>query len=115
LQKRVLREKHPNTITAIADLALTWWQQGQSDKAELIIMIPSIRKRRLIYRRKRRFLEVGTRNIYMEAVTNGVGGRGVAQQTLKGHSDWDFKIPLATSLPVSVLVGYLLYYNCLCF
>jgi tetratricopeptide (TPR) repeat protein len=34
LQKEVLGEKHPDTITAMANLAATWQQQGRSDKAE---------------------------------------------------------------------------------
>ena len=31
LRKSVLGEKHPDTIRAMANLALTWWQQGRSD------------------------------------------------------------------------------------
>jgi Tetratricopeptide repeat len=34
LQKKVLGEKHPETIRAMANLALTWWQQGRSSEAE---------------------------------------------------------------------------------
>jgi Tetratricopeptide repeat len=34
LQKKVLGEKHPETIRAMANLASTWWQQGRSSEAE---------------------------------------------------------------------------------
>jgi tetratricopeptide (TPR) repeat protein len=34
LRKAVLGEKHPDTVEAMANLALTWWQQGRSDAAE---------------------------------------------------------------------------------
>ena len=34
LHKEVVGLKHPNTISAMANLASTWQQQGRSDKAE---------------------------------------------------------------------------------
>jgi tetratricopeptide (TPR) repeat protein len=34
LRKTVLGEEHPDTVQAMANLALTWWQQGRSDAAE---------------------------------------------------------------------------------
>jgi hypothetical protein len=45
LQKEVLGEKHPDTITAMANLALTWRQQGRSNEAEqLQIEVLELRK-----------------------------------------------------------------------
>jgi Tetratricopeptide repeat len=41
----VLGEKHPDTITAMANLASTWHQQGRLDKAEeLEIHVLELRK-----------------------------------------------------------------------
>jgi len=37
LRKDVLGERHPDAILAMANLASTWWQQGQSDKAEQLL------------------------------------------------------------------------------
>jgi tetratricopeptide (TPR) repeat protein len=46
LSKNVLREKHPDTILAMANLAATWWQQGRSDKAEkLQVEVLELRKK----------------------------------------------------------------------
>jgi hypothetical protein len=46
LQKKVLGEKHPATITAMAHLALTWRQQGRSDEAEkLQVDVLELRKK----------------------------------------------------------------------
>ncbi len=34
MRKRVLDEDHPDTITTMANLALTYWNQGQWPEAE---------------------------------------------------------------------------------
>ena len=46
LRKRVLGEKHPDTITTMASLASTWQQQGRSNEAErLKIQVLDLQKR----------------------------------------------------------------------
>ncbi len=45
LRKAVLGEEHPDTITAMANLASTRWQQGRSDEAEgLEVQVLELRK-----------------------------------------------------------------------
>ena len=44
----MLREKHPDTIRAMAHLVANWWQQGRSDEAEqLVVKVLTLRKEML--------------------------------------------------------------------